>query len=498
MKTHDVNDIIEILFRDIPSPVSIRKYPLIGQIVSERQRQLEMEDWAVYHHYVQISLEEQNLLLRRVLLSVNQELENKDRLLKGINQATMILLMQENYYQAVPNALRTILDATQADRVYLFENTFSPENNVLLTSQRVEITAGNATPQIENPILQNASYHDLGFERWLHLLSGGNTVKGRVQDFPETEKLFLQSQDIISILVVPIFVDHLFWGFIGFDDCHSERTWTIAEEAILINVANSVGSYISRKQAEKKLAESWEALEKRVIERTEQLENTNKELENFAYSISHDLRAPLRHLNGYAQILEKRAGTILEGSNLESLTYISEAARKISRQVDDLLAYSRINKREIVPKPVNMNQIVRTLFQQRLEKEESHRVIKIEIGDLPEAYGDETLLTQAFRHLICNAIKYTRKKPEALISLTGSIHAGEVFYCIKDNGVGFNMENAERIFGVFRRLHSEEDYEGDGIGLANVKRIITRHKGKVWAEAKIEEGATFYVSLPRE
>lgn len=498
MKTPEINDFADFLFREIPVPASTpyASLSLIEKMVAERQKALGMDNLAIYYEFILQTPSEQNLLLQNVLVAVNQELQHKDRLLKGINHATMSLLMQENYQAAVTDALKAIMEATGSSRVYLFENTFDDKTGTTLTSQRFEITANDVPPQIDNPDLQNANFRESGFSRWMELLSTGYTVKGNVKDFPDSEKAILEPQDIVSILVVPIFVDKLFWGFIGFDDCLSERTWTRTEENMLISVANSIGNYIARKKAETRIAESWAALEQRVIERTEQLEISNRELESFAYSISHDLRAPLRHLNGYAQLLEKRAAKVLDESNLESLAYISAAAQKMSRQIDDLLAYSRINKKAIFLRKVQMTPLVNNIFRVLLEQEQ-HRIIHFQIEELPDAYADEMLLEQAFMNLVSNAIKYTSKEKEAKILVTGAMREHDVLYSIQDNGVGFNMEYEDRMYGVFRRLHAEGDFEGTGIGLANVKRIITRHNGKVWATGKVGEGATFYISLPK-
>ncbi|MEZ4773389.1 MAG: ATP-binding protein [Bacteroidia bacterium] len=493
----EINDIAEFLFRELPAPASTPPYSIsvIEKMVSERQRVLGMGNLAIYYEFILQTPSEQNLLLRNVLVDVNQALLHKDRLLKGINHATMSLLVQEDYQAAVTDALRAIMEATETSRVYLFENIYESQTNTLRTSQRFEITANFILPQIDNPELQDATFTEEGFVRWRDLLSNGHTVKGLVKDFPDSERAILEPQDIVSILVVPIFVDKFFWGFIGFDDCLTERIWTQTEENLLMSVANSIGNYISRKKAEKKLAESWAKLEQRVIERTEQLESSNKELESFAYSISHDLRAPLRHLNGYSQLLQKKAGKILEGANLESLAYISAAAQKMSRQIDDLLAYSRINKKEIVLRHVQMTPLIKNIFRVLVEQEQ-HRVIHFDVENLPDAYADEMLIEQAFMNLISNAIKYTSKEKEAQIAVKGSMRENDTLFSISDNGVGFNMEYEDRMYGVFRRLHGEDDFEGTGIGLANVKRIITRHKGKVWATGKVGEGATFYVSLP--
>lgn len=236
--------------------------------------------------------------------------------------------------------------------------------------------------------------------------------------------------------------------------------------------------------------------------RAAELEAANRELESFSYSISHDLRAPLRHADGFARMLLKRSGDQLDAVSQRYIHTIIESAQRMSHLIDALLAFSRMSRMEVQHQPVSLSPLVLNA-QRDLAPLIGGRVIAWDIGPLPTVEGDPTLLKQVFINLLSNAIKYTRPRAEAQIAvgtLPGKAatfgQPGEVIIFIRDNGVGFNMNYAHKLFGVFQRLHRDEDFEGTGIGLAIVQRIIQRHGGRVWAEGVVDEGATFYLSLP--
>jgi PAS domain S-box-containing protein len=238
-------------------------------------------------------------------------------------------------------------------------------------------------------------------------------------------------------------------------------------------------------------------LEQRVQSRTAELERVVRELEAFSYSVSHDLRAPLRHIEGFADLLfQTTAANKLDGTNKEYLDIIIGSARQMGRLIDALLAFSRLGRTPIDRQPVNLRELLdRILHDLRYEME--GRQINWKIQPLPEINGDPSLLRQALYNLIANAIKYTRSRPVAEIAIGATHTPAEDIIYVKDNGVGFDMEFADKLFGVFQRLHPAADFEGVGIGLANVRRIVQRHGGRTWAEATPEQGATFYFSLPR-
>ena len=262
-------------------------------------------------------------------------------------------------------------------------------------------------------------------------------------------------------------------------------------------VATTISWLVARRrQAEQELRVLNEQLEKRVRERTLQQEETNKELESFAYSVSHDLRAPIRHIEGFAQLLEKSAGASLDETGQRYLKKIMESTQRAGALIDDLLSFSRLGRTKMQNQVVDMRGLVMETLSE-LKPEMEGRDIDCNIGELPEARGDPSMLRVVVQNLLDNAVKYTRTRQRAVIEVGGSTTEGEeAIYFVRDNGVGFDMAYADKLFDVFQRLHAAEEFRGTGIGLANVRRIVERHGGRVWAEGQEGSGATFYFSLP--
>jgi len=240
-----------------------------------------------------------------------------------------------------------------------------------------------------------------------------------------------------------------------------------------------------------------EAANRELLERTAQLEAANKELESFSYSVSHDLRAPLRHITGFAILLQKKASSVLDEANLQYLNTISESAKQMGNLIDDLLAFSRIGRSEVKKSRVNLGFLVKDILND-LQEETKGRDITWKVGELPEVYCDGSMLRLVFVNLISNAAKFTRPRAKAEIEIACIGGKGEFIFFVRDNGVGFDPKYKDKLFGVFQRLHRQDEFEGTGIGLANVQRLIHRHGGRTWADGKIDNGATFYFSLPKK
>jgi len=248
------------------------------------------------------------------------------------------------------------------------------------------------------------------------------------------------------------------------------------------------------KRAEEAVRQLNEELEQRVRQRTAELEAANHELEAFTYSVSHDLRAPLRHVNGFVRILVDEFHDDLNAQAQHYLDRIEEGARRMGRLVDDLLNLARVGRQHPQPRATALGSVVREVISE-LGPELAGREIDWRVADLPEVRCDPGLLHVAFTNLLSNAVKYTRPRSRPVIEVGQTTRDGERAFFVKDNGVGFDMKYADKLFGVFQRLHRADEFEGTGVGLATVQRIVHKHGGRIWAEAELDRGAAFYFTL---
>ena len=268
-----------------------------------------------------------------------------------------------------------------------------------------------------------------------------------------------------------------------------------------------------RAKAQAELERAYAQIEQRVKERTASLRQSREEirrlnadlerrvaertadLKSFSYSVSHDLRTPLRAIEGFSRIVMEEYRDKLDNEGKRLLTIVRDNVARMGHLIDDILAFSRAGRKDLSTQPVDMDELAKETLEE-LRPSMQGRDVKVELGALPPTQGDAAMLHQVLTNLIENAVKFTKYKEHAVIDISGRNSDGENVYCVKDNGAGFDMQFSNRLFGMFQRLHGADEFEGTGIGLAIIKRIVTRHCGRVWAEAKPSEGAAFYFALP--
>jgi hypothetical protein len=282
----------------------------------------------------------------------------------------------------------------------------------------------------------------------------------------------------------------LFWEFASISPVRDDSGETTHYLAVKEDITE-------RKQIDEKLKQLNEDLERRVVERTAQLEAANSELEAFSYSVSHDLRAPLRHVSGFVEMLREHLQSHLDQSSQRYVDVITSSSKRMGVLIDDLLAFSRLGRTEIRKLPVELEGLVQEVIAE-LEPDTRDRSINFTVDALPIVHADRTLLKQVLMNLLANAVKFTRGRENATVEVglrpEPNAHGRSVIF-VRDNGAGFEMKYADKLFGVFQRLHTTEEFEGTGIGLAHVRRIIHRHGGTTWAEGVVDKGATFYFTV---
>ena len=269
----------------------------------------------------------------------------------------------------------------------------------------------------------------------------------------------------------------------------------IEVEASTVPVRNKDGNAIGFVAIMHDIAETKQ-LERQLREHARVVEEANRELDSFTYSVSHDLRAPLRAIDGFSRILVEDHGATMTKDELRIANVIRKNTQQMGQLIDDLLAFARLGRKELVVTTVDMKALLIELVPEVLEGTE-YRVIDLKAGFVPPAVGDRALLKQVWLNLLSNAVKYTKHRERAVINVSGEVTHGEIVYKVEDNGAGFDMQYVGKLFGVFQRLHRNTEFEGTGVGLALVQRIVRRHGGRVWAEGKPDVGATFWFALPR-
>lgn len=306
-----------------------------------------------------------------------------------------------------------------------------------------------------------------------------------------------RSLGLRSAITVPLRIGDRAIGAISLVTSESKRSYTRADLEFAEELARRASIAVENARLYAEVRELNATLERRVEERTAALLDANKELESFSYSVSHDLRAPIRHIGGFVDLLRATTGPTLDDKARHYLDTIKLASTQMGSLIDGLLSFSRLGRAELAKQRVDVRSLVDGVLRE-LEPETRGRTVSFEIGALPQVAADPTMLRLVLANLLGNAVKYTRKRSAAHIEIGARREGDEHVFCVADDGVGFDMEYASKLFGVFQRLHADADFEGTGIGLATTRRIVHRHGGRVWAESRDGAGATFYFTLPAE
>lgn len=328
------------------------------------------------------------------------------------------------------------------------------------------------------------------FEGIDELRQGKSRIVNDIQNHVGTEIVErLRAEGIRSFISVPLMVKNKLLGAFNLGSQHPEA---FSEEEVQIarEVTDSLAIAIQQARLHDQVQRHAAELEERVAERT-------AELESFAYSISHDLRTPLLAIDGFAQLLAEDYLGRLDAEGQRYLRTICDNSKNMGQLIDDLLVFYRIGNQKMLPTKIDMTSLARQAID-RLATMQTKRKPQFKLKRLPAAFGDQAMIRQVLVNLFSNAVKFTTVKEKAVIEVGSEVKNGETVFYIKDNGVGFDMQYADKLFGVFQRLHSEEQFEGTGVGLALVQRIIQRHGGRIWAEGRVDDGATFYFTLPQK
>ena len=296
---------------------------------------------------------------------------------------------------------------------------------------------------------------------------------------------------ITSFMGVPLKSGDRTFGMIGL--ANKESGYDLANQQDIETLSLAFVEALNRKRADQEIR--W--LNRKLTRYSAKLVAVNKELEAFSYSVSHDLRAPLIAIDGFSRRLLENCSHTLDDKGKRFLNVIREETQRMGDLIDGLLTLSRLGRREIKPSVIDMKKLAKSVFEE-LKAIAPRRKVQLKIRTLSPAHGDNTMIRQVFANLLSNAIKFTGPEETSVVEIGSKVKEDENIYYVKDNGVGFDMRYVNKLFGVFERLHSAKDFEGTGVGLATVKRIIHRHGGRVWAEGKVNEGAMFYFTLPRK
>jgi signal transduction histidine kinase len=441
-----------------------------------------------------IPLPGQNLMISTVMDVTRKKKDEelilyKSSLLAAIAKAGSMLLRYDDWFATIHEMFEIIGEAVQADRVYYFENFTEPETGQYFTNQKVEWSRDDIEPQINNPVWQNVSFE--AFDRFLDPLTEQEIFQSLTKELPEGDfKIEIQNQDILSLLVIPIFVQEKFWGFIGFDDCTAERTWTNEEVSFLKTITGNLANAIEKYQSGQTLKKLNKVLEVRARE----LAVSNAELEEFAFVVSHDLQEPLRMVRSFMNLLERRYEDKLDDRAKKYIHFAADGAKRMQQIILDLLEFSRVGQTDTEMSDVDIDALLYSSVQfcRRIIKEKS---ADVSWGKMPVITAAKNPLQQVFQNLLNNALIYQPKENKPRVVIRAEETDTHWQFEIEDNGIGIHEDNIETIFNIFHRLHTDDTFEGTGIGLAICKKIIEHHGGTIWVESVPGKGSIFYFTI---
>ncbi|HNB54090.1 MAG TPA: GAF domain-containing protein, partial [Anaerolineales bacterium] len=424
----------------------------------------------------------------------DEALSRRDAILQAATFAARSFLHLD-WRQVIEQVLAHLGQATTSSHVFIFENFQNPVGQ-WVTSLQYEWTAPGVQPDIKKPLYQNVPLD--ADQNWFRTMASGQVYYANVHTLSPPEANVFRQQGLLSLINVPIFVGNSWWGNIGFDDYQHLRQWSSVEIDALQIAASTLGAAIQRQLSDEQLRLSElrhrEELEQRVHERTQQLAEALREIENVSYTASHDLRAPVRAINGYASILLKEYAEALSQGEQDYLQKIERESNRMGNLLDDLIRLIQLNRQPIRLIAINLSDLA-TKAAGKLAQQFPNQPIEIDIHPEMSTYGDEEMLQTLMNELLDNAWKFTANRNPACITVGRKTTGTPAFY-VQDNGIGFDMAYAHRLFRNFEQLHLPGTYAGTGMGLAIVQRIVQRHGGEVWAEGVPGLGATIYFTLP--
>jgi len=422
---------------------------------------------------------------------VEKALQQRDAMMEAITYAAERFLSVSDWRPIIKDVIERLGTEAHVSQTFLIQVDTDKKGISRTSLEGVWNAPGAEALQLMSH--ENTPAVSGALDRWGKSLSQGKPFIGSTSStsqyrfLPEENQFYIQ-HGIGSLLSVPIFIGDTWWGGIGFVDEREDREWLEVETDTLIIAAGLLSAAIQRQRDDKALRQANIKLEQRVKART-------AELESFVYSVSHDLRTPLRGISGYSQLLKDDYGSTLKTQATEYLENVLKSAHRMGIIIDDLLKLSHVGRAEIRNEEIDFSSMVTELMEEAHQRYPD-RVVEVLIQPEVKAYGDRNLLQLVLSNLIDNAWKFTGQRKFARIAFSAEHIVSQTVYRLTDNGVGFDMKQHDKIFMAFQRLHAHDKFEGTGIGLATVQRVIARHGGQIWAEGEVNQGATIYFTLP--